>query len=75
MDVVISDQNKIEYTYKLKKGISKIHGAYSILENMDYPEEILEEMRKSKSKKSKKLKKDPLEESKESLPKDLPNII
>lgn len=59
MDVVMSDQNKIEYTYKLKKGISKIHGAYSILENMDYPEEILEEMRRSKSKKDpKKLKKD-----------------
>ena len=50
MDVV-SDQNKIEYTYTLKKGISKIHGAYSILENMDYPEEILEEMRKKDPKK------------------------
>lgn len=64
MDVMISDQNKIEYTYKLKKGISKIHGAYSILENMDYPEEILEEMRGSNSKKDPKKdpKKDLLED-------------
>lgn len=32
---------KLVYTYTLKKGISKIQGAVSILEDMNYPEEIV----------------------------------
>ena len=34
-------QNKLQYTYKIKKGISKIQGAIRILEDMNYPDEIL----------------------------------
>ena len=34
-------QNKLQYTYKIKKGISKIPGAIRILEDMNYPDEIL----------------------------------
>jgi DNA mismatch repair ATPase MutS len=33
--------DKMVYTYTLKKGISKIQGAVSILEDMNYPEEIV----------------------------------
>ena len=36
---------KLLYTYKMKKGISKIHGAINILENMNYPKEILENVK------------------------------
>lgn len=32
---------KIEYQYKIKKGISKLQGAINILEDMNYPLEIL----------------------------------
>ena len=41
MDVVQDDLGKLKYTYKMKKGISKIEGAIRILEDMDYPEEII----------------------------------
>ena len=41
MDVVQDDLGKLKYTYKMKKGISKIEGAVRILEDMDYPEEII----------------------------------
>ena len=34
-------QDKLQYTYKIKKGISKIQGAIRILEDMNYPDEIL----------------------------------
>lgn len=39
---------KIEYTYKMKKGISKIQGAILILEDMCYPQEIIDEVKRSK---------------------------
>jgi hypothetical protein len=43
MDALIdADSRKIQYTYKIKRGISKIHGAVKILEEMEYPREILE---------------------------------
>lgn len=32
----------IKYTYKMKKGISKIQGALKILQQMEYPDEIIE---------------------------------
>jgi hypothetical protein len=42
MDVENLEGGKVRYTYKLKKGISKIQGAVKILKDMDYPAEILE---------------------------------
>ena len=42
MEVLQDDGGKIEYTYKMKSGISKIHGAIRILEDMNYPREILD---------------------------------
>lgn len=37
------DENEgIKYTYKIKKGISKIQGATLILEEMKYPSEIID---------------------------------
>jgi len=41
MEVVVQDSGKIMYTYKLKPGISDVHGAVKILEDMQYPDEIL----------------------------------
>jgi hypothetical protein len=47
MDVVENPQTgKAEYNYRMKRGISKIQGAVLILEDMCYPKEILDEMRK-----------------------------
>jgi hypothetical protein len=45
MDVKELDNGKLEYTYKLKKGISKIQGAITILKQMEYPEEIIQTIR------------------------------
>lgn len=36
----------IHYTYKIKKGISKIQGAIKVLKDMKYPEEIIENISK-----------------------------
>jgi len=41
MDVIQDESGKIQFTYKMKKGISKIKGAVRILENMEYPPEII----------------------------------
>jgi hypothetical protein len=35
----------LKYTYKMKKGISKIQGAVKILEQMDYPKEIIDNVK------------------------------
>jgi hypothetical protein len=35
----------VEYTYKMKKGVSKIQGAILILEEMKYPQEIIDTIR------------------------------
>ena len=45
MDVSFDDQGKITYTYKMKKGISKVQGALLILEDMNYPNEILDSIK------------------------------
>ena len=45
MDVVIDKNDKIKYTYRMKKGISKIQGAVRILEEMNYPKEILDSVK------------------------------
>jgi DNA mismatch repair ATPase MutS len=34
-----------EFTYKIESGISKIQGAVKILEEMEYPEEIIDMIR------------------------------
>ena len=44
MDVIENDkEDDIQYTYLLKDGISKVHGGYQVLRNLDYPPELLEE--------------------------------
>lgn len=45
MDVTFND-HKINYTYKIKKGISRIEGATLILEEMKYPCEIIDSIKK-----------------------------
>lgn len=54
MDVVSNDGGKMEYSYKIVKGVSKIQGAARILEQMDYPKEIMEDIKKSASNKDSK---------------------
>jgi len=47
MDVIENPETgKVKYTYLMKRGISKIQGAVLILEEMCYPKEIINEMRK-----------------------------
>jgi hypothetical protein len=41
-------KGKLIYEYKLKKGISKIQGAVNILEEMNYPKEILDSVKEEK---------------------------
>jgi DNA mismatch repair ATPase MutS len=38
---------RYQFTYKIAPGISKIEGAIQILENMEYPDEMLETIRKT----------------------------
>ena len=46
MEVVENkDTNQFEFTYKIEPGISRIEGAIKILEEMDYPEDILNMIR------------------------------
>jgi len=42
MNVLQEEDGTIQYTYKMKRGISKIQGAVKILQQMNYPEEIIE---------------------------------
>ena len=42
-----SSEGKYQFTYKIAPGISKIEGAIQILENMEYPDEMLETIRKT----------------------------
>lgn len=39
---VLQDDEKFKYTYKIQPGVSKVHGAIHILEQMDYPKSILD---------------------------------
>jgi len=52
---VIQEQDKHIYTYKIKKGISKVQGALQILEEMDYPKEIIQEVKQFHKKEVKKV--------------------
>jgi DNA mismatch repair protein MutS len=47
MNVKIDENGNIQYLYKFKKGISKIQGGVEILKQMNYPEEILRDIRNS----------------------------
>ena len=42
---VEENREKLTYTYKMKRGISQVQGAVRILEDMDYPKEILDAIR------------------------------
>ena len=59
MDVVVKDDGSIKYLYKMKRGISKVQGAVRILEDMNYPSEIINSVKDNtiKDKKPKKNKK------------------
>jgi DNA mismatch repair ATPase MutS len=46
MAVETDENGLIRYTYKLKRGISTIQGATKILQDMEYPKEILDTMEK-----------------------------
>jgi hypothetical protein len=47
MGVEYTDMNEggYRFTYKLEPGISKIQGAMKILKDMDYPQEMLDNIR------------------------------
>lgn len=44
MSVKVNEAGRMVYSYKLKKGISKIRGGMEILKQMNYPEEILRDL-------------------------------
>ncbi len=47
MDVIENiETGNVEYTYQMKKGISKVQGAILILKEMNYPKEIIDTIRK-----------------------------
>lgn len=48
MNVNVEENGNIQYLYTIKKGISKIQGGVEILKTMNYPEEIIQDIRKSK---------------------------
>ena len=43
---VLVDGNKLSYTYKMMKGVSKIQGALIVLEEMNFPNEIIDCIKK-----------------------------
>jgi hypothetical protein len=45
MEATVDESGKFHYTYRFKSGISTLEGGLEILKNMDYPEEILCEIR------------------------------
>jgi len=38
----VNDKNTFNYTYKLEKGISNVHGGMKVLRDMNYPKEIID---------------------------------
>lgn len=42
MDAIVKEDDDVQYTYKIKKGISKIQGAIKVLKDMEYPKEIID---------------------------------
>ena len=45
MYVQCLDNETYNYTYEMKRGISKIKGAAQVMRDMDYPEEIINGMK------------------------------
>ena len=45
MSTEVDTQGNMKYTYKLKKGISREQGAVKVLQQLDYPSEIIENIR------------------------------
>jgi len=41
MEVIVREDGTFEYTYKIKKGISKIKGGIRVLKDMNFPDEII----------------------------------
>jgi len=50
MEVIVREDGTFEYTYKIKKGISKIKGGVRVLKDMNYPAEIIKTIEKGKNK-------------------------
>ena len=50
MLVEFDQQGKVQYTYKIMKGISNIQGAIIVLEEMNYPDEIIQTIKNFDSK-------------------------
>jgi hypothetical protein len=48
MGVEVREDGTMHYTYKMKKGISRVQGAVKILEQMDYPDEIIQSIKEYK---------------------------
>lgn len=44
MDVQVLENGEFNYTYKIKKGISKIKGAIRVMKDMEYPTEMIQTM-------------------------------
>ena len=42
MNVVVDDNGDFTYTYKIKKGISRIKGGIKVLKDLGYPQAILD---------------------------------
>ena len=42
---VNNNATDFEYTYKIKKGISKVKGAMKVLKDLNYPENIITTMK------------------------------
>ena len=42
MKTIYKTNDSFEYTYELQKGISKIKGGFKVLQDMNYPKEILD---------------------------------
>jgi DNA mismatch repair ATPase MutS len=40
-----SSGDDFEYTYKIKKGISKVKGALKVLKDLEYPDTIITNMK------------------------------
>ena len=45
---IIKDKNNedFKFSYKIKKGISKIKGGLKVLKDLNYPEEIIDKIKK-----------------------------
>jgi len=46
MSAIEKENDEIEYLYKIEKGVSKIQGAIKVLQQMGYPEEIIDNIHK-----------------------------